>query len=182
MTSHDRGGPMKRALLICALLVSGLMVAPPANAAPGGVSEAAEMCQEGYASYGFGSVGDCVSFVARGGELVAPGPAQLTLIFEKTSTCSNGWTPTYGCAWSVEGSGLEPGSEVTVGEATVQYGATVPVDSSGDVLARGIYVLGSCVHSGYEAPDFIARGIAADGSMIESAVVTADYLLFMPLC
>lgn len=173
---------MKRALLICALLVAGLTSAPPAHAAPAGVSEAAKACQDGYASYGFRNVGGCVSFVARGGELVAPGPAQLTLTFEWTPTCSNGWTPTYGCAWSVEGSGLQPGTEVIVGEATVQYGATVLVDSSGNALARGIYLIGACVSPGYESADFIARGIAADGSPIQSAVVTGDYLQIMPLC
>ena len=173
---------MKRALLMCALFVAGLALASPANAAPGDVSEATQLCKAGYATHGFRNVGACVSFVARGGQLVAPGPAQLTLTFDRATTCSDGNTPTYGCAWSVEGSGLKPGTDVVVGEADVQYGVPIPVSSSGTVLAEGIYYLGSCVTSGYESPEFIARGTAADGSVIESAVVVGDYLQFMPLC
>ncbi len=174
---------MKKVLFVCALLVAlSLGFASPAVAAPRNISEAAKLCQDSYASLGFREVGGCVSFFARGGQLPAPGPARLTLTFDTTTTCSDGNTPTYGCVWSVAGSGLKPGSVVTVGGADVAYGATIPVGPSGSVSANGIYHQGSCVNPGYETVDFIARGTKADGTPIESAVVTGDYRDITTLC
>jgi hypothetical protein len=169
---------MKRLLIACQL-VALIVLAAPAGAASGGNAEWAKRCQSEAVALGFRNAGQCVSHYARGGGGVVTGPATLTLTFD-VGPCAS--VPDRPCAWSVQGSGLDPGSEVIVGEASVLYGAPLTVDSAGNVSGQYIYHLGTCVMSGYEHPLFIARGVAADGTPIASDVVLADYTLYLPIC
>ncbi|MGZ8475758.1 MAG: hypothetical protein ACXWWQ_05995, partial [Candidatus Limnocylindria bacterium] len=78
-----------------------------------------------------------------------------------------------GCWLALDGEGLQPGSEVIVGDPAVAYGASFVVQSDGTVAVEGIFLIGTC--STRPSSDFIARGVGADGLPIESEVVTIDH-------
>ena len=170
---------MKTTLIACLLVVLSFLTIPTASAASGGNSEWAKRCQSDYTALGFRNAGQCVSHYARGGGTVVTGPATLTLTFDRAPCADNSGQL---CTWSVQGSGLDPGSEVIVGQADVLFGASVVVRSDGTVSVQGLYHLGSCVMSGFENTPFIARGVAADGTPIASTIVAANYTLYIPIC
>ena len=167
-----------RALLVGTLIALMVFMTPGVSTASSN-ADRAKQCQAEYASLGYTNVGQCVSNYARGGGGVVTGPASLTLTFEET-TCA--LYPQNECIWSVQGTGLDPGSKVIVGGVEVLYGAEITVGSDGTVDMRGIYLAGTCVVEGYEIQNFVARGIAAGGTPIESAVVTADLTDILPNC
>ena len=170
---------MRTTLIGCLLLVVTFLTIPAATAASGGNSEAAKRCQSDYTALGFRNVGQCVSHHARGGGTVVSGPATLTVTFDRGLCADNTGQV---CVWSVQGSGLRPGSEVIVGGADVTYGATVIVRPDGTVSTQPLFHLGSCVVSGYENTSFVARGVAADGTPVASPIVAANYTTYVPIC
>ncbi|QIK66655.1 hypothetical protein G7072_10165 [Nocardioides sp. HDW12B] len=167
---------MKTAFVAVSAVV--IMFLTPTAGVASSNADWAKRCQVEHASLGYRNVGQCVSTYARGGGTVT-GPASLTLTYEMTACAA---FPQVQCIWSVQGSGLDPGSKVVVGGVDVLHGAEATVGTDGTVNVRGLFMLGDCVNPGFEIHHFVARGVAPGGAAVTSEVVTGDVTQFVPLC
>jgi hypothetical protein len=155
-----------RLWLLGALVIALVLVAPTVASAGGGNSDGAKACQQGgwqtlHRSDGssFKNAGDCTSYAAQGGAFAAQTSLTVSGVFDGVDS----W------AITITGSGLYPGSEVTIYVCNNDYDCGWP---PGTVASDGSFSSTFVVHCAGDSDHpfyfVVAFGTTASGEPIES--------------
>lgn len=157
--------PMLKVLMAAVVMIMTTVASPSAGVAlASGNAIAAKTCQADYVLLGFSNRGACTSFFARGGGVEPPptGPAALNVVGTVYNSCIAAGTT---CFVGIYGTGLQPGSTVSLFEPDVCCTLTFPVASNGTLTVEGIFICGGFAT---RSNTFVATGTAADGTKITS--------------
>ena len=154
---------MRKLMLTAVVMMAFTVVGPPSAAMAGGNSQAAMTCQSDYAALGFVNRGACTSFYARGGGDQPPPPTgepALSVVGTVYDSCVGLGDR---CWLGIYGTGLMPGSTVSLYEEGICCELTFMVESNGTMTVEGIF---SCGGTGTRSFAWIAEGTTSSGDPI----------------